>query len=122
MKDRDSAQFWAHEETPSVQDGASGDLMSRYHTARSYRTRCAQRAQIAVQRESVLRKATRTAQPNTRKVDGHPSARILDRGDHVLVIGVLTLRERERLSVTHVEQHRHRNGVAWFPKEVSDAA
>jgi hypothetical protein len=96
--------------------------MSRYHTARSNRTRCAERAQIAVQRDAVLRKATRTAPPVPWKADGHPSARILDRGDHVLVIGVLTLRERERLSETHVEQHRHLNGAAWFLKEVPDAA
>jgi hypothetical protein len=96
--------------------------MSRYHTARSKRTRLAERAQIDVQRATIVWKATRVPLPSTWCSVLRRSARIVDLGDHVLVVGTLTDGQRERLSLTHIEQHRHLNGVIWLPKEVPDAA
>jgi hypothetical protein len=112
-----------HDETPTGPTAeVSGANMTRYQTGHTQRTRSALRAQIAVQRDAVLRKATRVEPPYTQTTGNKPAARIVGLDDHILVIGVPTPEDREHLSQTHVEQHRHLGGTVWFPKGADDAA
>lgn len=48
-------------------------------------------------------------------------ARVIERDDYVIVIGVLTSEQREQLMLTHVEQHSQGHGCVWVAKEQRDA-
>jgi hypothetical protein len=47
-------------------------------------------------------------------------ARLIERDDYVIVIGVLTSEQRAELVLTHIEQHSQGRGRIWVPKECGD--
>jgi hypothetical protein len=98
--------------------------LSSHRRPHGHYRRSAERAQIAVNRERVVRKTgRRSAVSFTRRADSRPSARLIHFDEYVVALGVLSADQRERLSRTHVEYGASPiGGVAWFPKETPDAA